>query len=328
MDKFNPCEDGLAAHCKGRRCISDTMEPVLRLSNVSFRHRIRDYSSWKPWAMKDGAGLHSIDLDILPGTILGLIGANGAGKTTLLRVISGIYKNDGEINRSAESRRRMIGHMPEQVRWEGKVSVKNTLKLFAQMHDENENIDKLLSTVGLSTKSDTPLDNLSQGMRQRLSLACALLGNPKVLVMDEPLNGLDPLAQRAFCLMLKEISGKGVSVIISSHQVAGMTDLIDRVALLHQGQLLIEGNLDSVEKSLGLDGYVLVSGKGWSKQVRMSPKEALEKFKDKGIESLTPKPIDLVELISAATGINPEEIGFELTNNDMLPFKRLEVEEE
>ena len=106
-----------------------TMEPVLRLSEVSFRHKIRDHSTWKPWAMRDGPGIHSIDLDILPGKILGIIGANGAGKTTLLRVISGIYENDGEISRSASSRRRNIGHMPEQVRWEGRSSVETTLEI-------------------------------------------------------------------------------------------------------------------------------------------------------------------------------------------------------
>jgi ABC-2 type transport system ATP-binding protein len=304
------------------------MEPVLRLSEVSFRHKIRDHSTWKPWAFRDGPGIHSIDLDILPGNILGVIGPNGAGKTTLLRVISGIYNNDGEISRSASTRRRHIGHMPEQVRWEGKSSVQTTLEMFAQMHGNIDEVKPLLSIVGLSAKCDTPLDNLSQGMRQRLSLACALLGEPKILVLDEPLNGLDPIAQRAFCTMLKKIAEKGVSVIISSHQVAGMIDLVDRIALLHQGQLLIEGSIDSIQKTLGLDGFLQISGTNWSEEVKMSAEEALEKYKEKGITSLTPKPVDLVELICAATGINPDEVGFELSSDDMSPFKRLEVEEE
>lgn len=304
------------------------MEPVLRLSKVSFRHKIRDHSTWKPWATRDGAGIHSIDLDILPGKILGIIGANGAGKTTLLRVISGIYENEGEISRSANSRRRYIGHMPEQVRWEGRSSVETTLEMFAQMHGEINEVKSLLSIVGLSAKSNTPLDNLSQGMRQRLSLACALLGEPKILVLDEPLNGLDPIAQRAFCTMLKRIAEKGVSVIISSHQVAGMTDLVDRIALLHQGQLLIEGSIDSIQKALGLDGFLQISGENWFEEVKISAEEALEKYKERGITSLTPKPVDLVEMICAATGINPDEVGFELSSDDMLPFKRIGGEEE
>ena len=90
----------------------------------------------------------------------------------------------------------------------------------------------MIQTVGLSSKSDQMLDNLSQGMRQRLSLACALIGNPKLLVMDEPLNGLDPLAQRAFSNLLKNLAKKGVAVVISSHQVADLEALVDEIALL------------------------------------------------------------------------------------------------
>ena len=118
------------------------------------------------------------------------------------------------------------------------------------MRNETIDVDNLVQTVGLSSKADQMLDNLSQGMRQRLSLACALIGNPKLLVMDEPLNGLDPLAQRAFSNLLKNLAKKGVAVVISSHQVADLEALVDEIALLHQGQLLIEGSLTKVRKNL------------------------------------------------------------------------------
>ena len=273
--------------------MSGAMEPVLSLSDVSFRHRIREPNSWKPWAKRDGAGIHSIDLDIYPGEILGVIGPNGAGKTTLLRVISGLFNHSGEISKSSSTRRRFIGHMPEQVRWEGRLSVVETFRMFALMHDETS-VESILKTVGLSSKKDTPLDNLSQGMRQRLSLAVALLGQPLILVMDEPLNGLDPLAQRALTNLLSQLAEKGVAIIISSHQVAELANIVDRIALLHHGQLLVEGPLKSVKKSLGI--------------------------KD--------EQADLVELICAATGIDPEDISLDLAEDSMLPFKRLEVEEE
>ena len=223
------------------------METLLSLSDVSWRHKVRDFSTWKPWAKRDGAGIYSIDLEIKSGTIIGLIGPNGAGKSTLMRTICGLYDCEG-FNKSCEERRAQIGYMPEQVRWEGRVSVKHALDSIAMMRNDEVDIDALLQTVGLSSKSEQILDNLSQGMRQRLSLACALIGNPKMLVMDEPLNGLDPLAQRAFCNLLKNLAAKGVAIIISSHQVADLESLIDRVALLHNGQLLIEGTLKQVEK--------------------------------------------------------------------------------
>lgn len=268
------------------------MEPLLRLSEVTHRHKVRDHSSRKPWAKREGPGIHSINLDIQPGKILGLIGANGAGKTTLLRVISGLYDADG-LSKSASVRRQNIGHMPEQVRWEGRMSVHSTLSMIASMRDDEIDVDSLLAKVGLRNKSETILDHLSQGMRQRLTLACALLGEPQILVMDEPLNGLDPLAQRAFCNLLSDLAAKGVAIVISSHQVAGLAEIIDKVALLHHGQLLIEGDLSEVRDELEI-----------------------------GEDS------DLVEMICAATGIDPDDISLELENDAMLPFKSHGGEEE
>ena len=183
--------------------------------------------------------------------------------------------------------------MPEQVRWEGRVSVKRALETISLMRDDDVDLDQVIKTVGLSSKSDHFLDDLSQGMRQRLSLACALLGNPKVLVMDEPLNGLDPLAQRAFCNLLKNLANKGVAIVISSHQVADLESLADRIALLHHGQLLIEGTLSNIRKKLDLES-------------------------DSGI----------VEMICSVTGIEPDQVTLDLSNDDLLPFKQIGGEEE
>ena len=271
---------------------SEPMDTLLSLSDVSWRHKVRDFSTWKPWAKRDGAGIYSIDLEIKSGTIIGLIGPNGAGKSTLMRTICGLYDCEG-FNKSCGERRTQIGYMPEQVRWEGRVSVKHALESIAMMRNDEVDIDALLQTVGLSSKSEQILDNLSQGMRQRLSLACALIGNPKMLVMDEPLNGLDPLAQRAFCNLLKNLAAKGVAVIISSHQVADLESLVDRVALLHNGQLLIEGTLKQVRKNLELE-----------------------------------EDSDIVEMICSATGINPEDISLDLSHDGILPFKTIGGEEE
>ncbi len=271
---------------------SGLMESVLILRGVSWRHKVRDFSTWKPWAKKDGPGIHSIDLELRKGTILGLIGPNGAGKTTLMRAICGLYDCDG-FDKTSVSRRTGIGYMPEQIRWEGRVSVKSALQSISLMRNEETDLDSIIQTVGLSSKSEHYLDDLSQGMRQRLSLACALIGEPKVLVMDEPLNGLDPLAQRAFCNLLKKLSNKGVSVVISSHQVSDLESFVDRIALLHHGQLLAEGSLGDVRQNLGLE-----EGAG------------------------------IVEMICSVTGINPEDVSLELSNDDLLPFKQHGGEEE
>ena len=160
----------------------------------------------------DGAGIHSIDLELKKGNILGLIGPNGAGKSTLMRAICGLYDCEG-FDKTRSKRRAAIGYMPEQVRWEGRMTVKNALQSIALMRNGQVDLDSIIKTVGLQSRADYVLDTLSQGMRQRLSLACALIGNPEILVMDEPLNGLDPLEQRAFCNLLKQLSNKGVSIV-------------------------------------------------------------------------------------------------------------------
>ena len=271
---------------------TETMESILSLANVSWRHQVRDFSTWKPWAKRDGAGIHSINLKINSGTIIGLVGPNGAGKTTLMRAICGLYECDG-FNKSAETRRACIGYMPEQVRWEGRITVSQAITSISLMRNSTTDVENLIRTVGLSSKSNQLLDNLSQGMRQRLSLACALIGSPKMIVMDEPLNGLDPLARRAFSNLLKNLAKKGVAIVISSHQVGDLESLVDEVALLHRGQLLINGTLEEIRKSLNLDD-------------------------DSGI----------VEMICSATGIEPHDISLDLSDDGMLPFRPLGGEEE
>ncbi len=268
------------------------MEPLLCLEDVSWRHQIQDNNSIKPWAKTAGAGIYSVNLEINPGTITGLIGPNGAGKTTLLRVISGIYVPEGEISMNEKSRRESIGYMPEQVRWEGKTTVFESLKMISNMNNSDD-IWPLIRKVGLANKAESRLDELSQGMRQRLSLACALLGKPKIIIMDEPLNGLDPLAQRAFCNLLKDLANKGVAIIISSHQVSELSEIVDRVALLHHGQILVEDTIQGIEKTLDLE-----------------------------------PGSDMVEMICAATGINPEDVSLELSNDSMLPLRKIRSEEE
>ena len=137
------------------------------------------------------------------------------------------------------------------------------------------------------------MDNLSQGMRQRMSLACALMGNPEVIVMDEPLNGLDPLAQRAFTNLMKQLSKKGVSIIISSHAVSDLELLADRIALMHHGQILIEGTLSGIRTKLKLE-----------------------------------EDSDIVEMICAVTGIKPEEITLDVSRESLLPLRKIGGEEE
>ena len=292
-----------------------------------------------------------------------LTGPNGAGKTTLLRMMAGILPlQKGRVEARFQSKsgvevddlRKWVGHMPEQVRWQGRITVNNMLLQLAEMrHEGQDRIDGLLKLVGLTARKDEMLNNLSQGMRQRLSIAAALLGSPKVLLLDEPFNGLDPVASQAFATLVRRLASKGVSVVISSHMVAQLEGLVDRIALLHQGQLLDEGPLEDVELRLGLDGRYALTGTGdvdadaltqhkevellehtqegpmWTMIVRGNHKSVLESALEHhvNIASWAPTRPNLVEWLCAATGMSVDDISLDVATSALLPMKSLGVDE-
>ena len=345
-------------------------EVVLQLIGASCRHYISAPLLTKPWRKILGPGIAKIDLKLHKGAILGLVGPNGAGKTTLLRMLSGILPLqkgtiisisqqggqmvETEFTTSLELRK-IIGHMPEQVRWQGKKSVLDAMIEIAAMRGSSEHrILGLIKLVGLNSRIDSPLDELSQGMRQRLTLAIALLGSPEILLLDEPFNGLDPVAAQAFAQLLRELSKKGVSIVISSHQVSGLIGIIDRIALLHRGQLLIEGEIKSVEKELKLSDRFDLTGTSqppssqlieklgmeiidsnidndvWQMQVKGNADGVLKNLISEGVdvESWQPHAPDLVEMLCSSTGLRVEDVGLEITSSAFLPLLQREVEEE
>ena len=303
-----------------------------------------------------------VSLDLHEGAVLGLIGPNGAGKTTLLRLMAGVLpvqsgeiksRFDGETWTDAGDLRTFVGHMPEQVRWQGRSTVVDALTQLGDMRGTStKTIERLLALVGLRSRRDEPLDNLSQGMRQRLSIAAALLGSPKVLLLDEPFNGLDPVAAQAFAALVRTLASKGVSVVISSHMVAQLEGLIDRIALLHRGQLLDEGPLGEVEERLGLSGRYAITGTGdldpktlvneeailafeqrehdWILTVNGPSTEALKAADDSGVllTSWAPVRPNLVEWLCAATGMSVDDISLEVASSALLPMRSLEVSED
>lgn len=339
-------------------------EAVLSFQGVQHRHKIPAPRWSKPWAHRLGPGIVDLNLKLYPGSILGLVGPNGAGKTTLLRMMAGILplqtgtvmeRIESEHWTEVEDLRTWVGHMPEQVRWQGRTTVRSILLELGEMRGAPaRRIDSLLSLVGLQQRQDEQLDNLSQGMRQRLSIAAALLGSPKVLLLDEPFNGLDPVAAQAFTELIQRLANKGVSIVISSHMVAQLGGLIDRIGLIHRGQLLDEGPLQAVETRLALSGRYTVSGpgevdldaclkgidherielmtneEGWHLTFTGESKDVLQRLlsKDVVLSSWSPVAPNLVEWLCAATGMDVQDISLEVASSALLPMRTLEVGED
>jgi ABC-type multidrug transport system ATPase subunit len=344
--------------------LSQTMaEPLLTFANAEHRHMISVPTLPRPWKKVKGPGIVGLNLDIYSGCVLGLVGPNGAGKTTLMRMMAGILPlQAGTVSarfssteaKHVDDLRQWVGHMPEQVRWQGAQTVREALEAIGDMRNTpSKRIEGLLDLVGLNLRKDEQLDNLSQGMRQRLSIAAALLGSPKVLLLDEPFNGLDPVAAEAFTQLVKRLASKGVAVVISSHMVAQLDQLIDRIALLHRGQLLDEGNLEEVERRLNLSNRYRIQGKGaidiasllsdiehehldfegdeneWSFVFRGQAEAVLHSLMASAtVTSWSPVAPNLVELLCAATGMEVEDISLEVGSSAMLPMRVSEVEED
>ncbi len=316
---------------------------MLKLDCATFRYPLRNPRRFRPWSMRLGPGIRSIDLELKAGKILGLVGPNGAGKSTLLQVIAGLLPlEEGTITAegadSIEARRANIGYMPERVTWSGPGTAKRAIeRLCAMRKIPVSEGDELLELVGLGTRIEDDLSTFSQGMKQRLSLATALLGDPGILLLDEPLNGLDPVAQSAFRVLLNQLSQRGVCVVISSHTLSDLERLADEFVLMHQGRIVAQGPLTEIERDLGLKATLEIAGLGPSPEKFGTDIEVEEIDKQEGEEwayrlhlqqgewtterrsQLGPEmtftrlqhvPAGLETVISAATGLEVEDAGF------------------
>ncbi len=203
-----------------------------------------------------------LDLELAPGEVLGLLGHNGAGKSTTMKMILGVLApSEGTVEvlgenprgRAAGQLRLQLGYLPENVSFYENLSGREVLRYFARLKRiEVRHADRLLERVGLGEAADRRVRTYSKGMRQRLGLAQALLGAPRLLLLDEPTVGLDPLATRDVYDMIDELRETGTSVILSSHVLAGVERHLDRVAILARGRLQASGTIDELRHQADL----------------------------------------------------------------------------
>jgi ABC-2 type transport system ATP-binding protein len=199
--------------------------------------------------------LNGLDFDIPRGQLTGFLGPNGAGKTTTFRAILGLTNpNEGEIEVLGMP---VPSGLPEIVKQVGVIveepglikplNGRTNLAVAADtLGFGHDRIDEMLDFVGLSADAHRKTGDYSKGMRQRLALAAAMLGNPDLLILDEPLDGLDPAGQHAFRARLRDLAAEGRSVVVSSHDLADIEALADYVVVIDQGRLVTEGPLETM----------------------------------------------------------------------------------
>ncbi len=193
----------------------------------------------------------NVNMTIKKGDIYGFIGQNGAGKTTLIRLITGlIHKSNGEIElfggsgeKALNEARTMIGSLIETPSFYGNMTARENLEVSRLVRDiPGKNcIDEVLNLVGLNDVEKKKVKNFSLGMRQRLGIANALMGNPKLLILDEPINGLAPMGIVEIRELLKKINKeKDMTILISSHILSELSELATTYGIISKGRLIEE----------------------------------------------------------------------------------------
>ena len=196
--------------------------------------------------------LNGVSFSVPTGCVFGILGPNGSGKTTLLGIImnvlkatSGSYKLFDEV--ATDAHRKKIGTLLETPNFYHYLSAVRNLKISAAIKGHGEDdIEHVLHTVDLYKRKDSPFSTYSLGMKQRLAIGAALLGNPDVLVFDEPTNGLDPVGIAEIRMLIKELSAKGKTIIMASHLLDEVEKVCTHVAILKQGNLLASGTVKEV----------------------------------------------------------------------------------
>jgi len=201
-----------------------------------------------PWTLKVTRGLEDLDLEVRRGEVMGYLGPNGAGKTTTLKLLTGLHKPTrggawifGESIETTSSRRR-IGFLPEQPYFYDYLTGMEYLELAGRLsglqgRESRDRARAWMGRVGLGAAESRGLRKYSKGMLQRLGLAAALIHGPDLLLLDEPMSGLDPLGRRDVRDLLLEQRERGVTVLFSSHILPDVEMLCDRVAIVLQGRL-------------------------------------------------------------------------------------------
>lgn len=201
----------------------------------------------------------ALDLDVPTGGVFGFLGPNGAGKTTTIRCVLGLVRPTGghikvlgaEVPGHFSAVRQRVGAIVETPKFFPTFSARRNLQLLARTKGVGlSQVDELLGLVGLADRAGDTFKSFSLGMKQRLAVAATLLGDPELLVFDEPANGLDPAGISAIRDLVRGLGADGRTVVVSSHQLADVERMCDRVAIIDRGRLLANAAVSELVGSM------------------------------------------------------------------------------
>ncbi len=202
--------------------------------------------------------LKGISLKVPKGVCYGLLGLNGAGKTTTIKCILGLLRpTGGAITVFGEKRtiktNRYIGYLPERVEYDKHVIIRDFLAYVGLLNllpkkEIRKQTEELLEFVGLGGWGDSPIGTLSAGMKQRLGFAQSLMGNPKLIILDEPTSNLDPVGRDEMLHKIKTVVEQGITVFVSSHILSEIERVSDHIGIIADGHVLVQGALNDIRR--------------------------------------------------------------------------------
>ena len=233
----------------------ESNEPAIAASELSKTYRSGLFGGQRFEALK------GVTFTVDQGEVFGLLGPNGAGKTTFIKILLGIVKKSGGsatmLGHRAGSRsaRQSVGYLPEHLRMAPHLTANTALEYFGNLSGVSVTVVRqrradLLRRVGLEGRERESIRRFSKGMLQRLGLAQALLHDPKLLILDEPTDGLDPGARAQMRAIIRDLADRGVTIFLNSHLLQEVELICRRVAILNQGSLVYSGSVEDIGQQL------------------------------------------------------------------------------
>lgn len=293
-----------------------TSSPAVTLSELT-----RDFKSTR--------AVDGLSLEVAPGELFGIVGPDGAGKTTTLRMLAGVLRpTSGDaviggvsVASHPESVKSHIAYMSQRFGLYADLTVRENIEFYADLYrvpkgDRPPRLERLFAFSNLEPFQDRLAGNLSGGMKQKLSLCCALIHHPDVLLLDEPTFGVDPISRRDLWLILHEMVEEGVTIVVSTSYL-DEAERCDRVALLHEGKVMA---LDGPESLLRLLPGEVVSVKG------AEPREARNLIRELPGVAGTALFGNSVHAVLEAAGLTRESLGKALVERGLTGYSVETVE--